>query len=575
MGVFAAIVVKNIDSRNEHTSLEVAQVEIQQSSTKSGERNSTKSNIEAGQFQEIFNHRSITEQRKALYTTLTRSSEQELKKWWIESEKIERPSHRETAQHVILRNLTAINPQEALRCLDDISIFRIDALLKTVFAEWALSQLDGAIEAATTLSSPRRNIALQAILKTRDDLSDSQRHSIAMQLESEETFLKLVSDSNASKRLAEPAESWGILLNDDVDDFLQTESLASVAEAWHAQAGLGVLSNIYSDVEDYRVRVNLVNVIAQLDPNGALDYTRGLVDENEQSYLSHTIVREWARTDALGALSAVSNYEPSLLASGLEFTLVLTWARTKPYELIENVEALSMDSRVTPLELAYGKIARRNPLEAIAKLGAVEDYVGNTSTILTNIVDNWAAVQPNVAADWVLTNFSREDPQRRMLLEQVLPSLARQDPNQAFELAMEQPAANRGSELEYFVFRQITREGDIELAKKLLPRVREESKVFAYGDIAEALVEGGKTREAMQLGTNLEDEDRRHYQEYVVYLWSNSDPKNLYESLETLPTSELQSEAAERLIWKNQDTPVLTDDQIEHANTFIQPDDEV
>ena len=256
MGVFVAMVIQSIGSPNERTSLEVAQGEFQQSSMKSGDGNLKKSNIEIGQFQEIFKHRSFTEQRKALYTILARATEQELKDWWTESQKIERLSHREIAQQVVLRNLTAINPQEALRCLDDVSIFRIDALLKTVFAEWALSQLEGAIEAATTLSSPRRNIALQAILKIRDDLSDSQRHSIAMQLESEETFLKLVSYSNASKRLAEPAESWGILINDDVDDFLQTESLAIVAEALLAQAGMGVLTKIYSDVEEYRVRTS-------------------------------------------------------------------------------------------------------------------------------------------------------------------------------------------------------------------------------------------------------------------------------------------------------------------------------
>lgn len=310
-----------------------------------------------------------------------------------------------------------------------------------------------------------------------------------------------------------------------------------------------------------------------MDPKEALDYTRGLVDENEQSYLSHLIVREWARSDALSALATVSNYEPSFLASGLEHTLALSWARSKPSELIDNVESVSMKTRVLSLEIAFGKIARRDPMEAIAKLGSVENHVGNTSTILNNIVNQWAKKQPDIATDWVLNNFSREDPQRHTLLKQVLPSLTRQDPIQAFELAMEQPAANQGSELEYSVFRQITREGDIELAKKLLPRVREKSKVFAYGDMAQALVDGGKTSEALEFGKDLEEEDRRSYQEYVVHLWSYSDPKDLYESLETLPTSILKSHAAERLIRNNLGKPLLTDDQIEHAKSFLNSED--
>ena len=572
LGFLTAMLIHSLNPLNQRATHQVFQLESPQSSTINKDRNSTKVSIEVSQFQEIFKHQTISEQRKVLYTTLARSSKQELKQWWNESQKIERKSHRETAQIAIVHYLATYDPWEAVRAIQDVPMFQFDKLLVSIYREWAITNLDDAIESVMVYWWPVRNDIIQAILETRDDLSESERREIAIQLDSEETFLKLVSDSNASQSIAEPAESWGILLDDDVDDFLQTESLAIVAEAWLAQAGLGVLSNIYSDVEEYRVKDKLVKAIAHIDPKGALDYTRGLVDENEQSYLSHSIVREWARTDALGALSAVSTFEPPYLASGLEHTVLLSWAGTEPYELIENIESVSTNTRVTPLEIAFGKIARREPLEAIAKLSSVERYIGNTSTILNNIVNQWAVNQPDVATDWVLNNFSPEDPQRRSLLEQVLPALARQDPSQAFELAMAQPAANQGSELEYFVFRQITREGDIELAKELLPRVREKSEVFAYGDIAQALVDGGKTREALELGSDLEVEDRQSYQEYVVLLWSYSDPKDLYESLETLPTSILKSHAAERLIWNNKDTQLLTDDQIEHAKSFLYSD---
>ena len=56
--------------------------------------------------------------------------------------------------------------------------------------------------------------------------------------------------------------------------------------------------------------------------------------------------------------------------------------------------------------------------------------------------------------------------------------------------------------------------------------------------------------------------------------WASISPKNLYESLEDLPTSSLKSIAALKLITINRNEPVLTDEQIKHARTFLSSDDE-
>ena len=68
------------------------------------------------------------------------------------------------------------------------------------------------------------------------------RRSIASQLSGEETFLKLASDTLASKSITEPKQSWEILLNDGVNDSLQTDSLDIVAEALREQIGFEVLN---------------------------------------------------------------------------------------------------------------------------------------------------------------------------------------------------------------------------------------------------------------------------------------------------------------------------------------------
>ena len=578
LGVLASIAVLSDGPRKKLETGDVTVSDIHQSYSKSTNGVSTASSVDVGRFLEIFKHRSISEQANALHTILSPATEQELKDWWTEAQNIERGNHRKIAQNAILQSLTTINPREALRSVEDVSAFHTDALLMSVFSQWSVSQIDGAIEAAATVSAPRRKIALQAILETRDDLTESERHSIAIQLKEEELYLKFVSDAKASHSISEPKESWDILVNDDVDNSLQEESLAIVAEAWCEQDGFEVLSNIYAEFEDLTrksdlVRVHLVRAIAHVDLYGALNYTRTLPEGPEQSNLSDIIVDEWARTDPLTALGAVSIFEPTLLASELEKQIGSVWAQTNPNELIESIEAISEEYRISPLETAFLNIARKDPLEAVTKLSSVASFVGNTSTIAKKIVLEWSRQEPDAAAEWIVNSFSLDDPQRRRLLKEVLPILARQDPNQAFELALKQPVPDEDTGLELQVITVLAREGDIELAKKLLPRVKENTKVSAFSEVGSAMVRESRTDEAVELGKDFTGTKQRNYFETVLYSWVETDPKQLYESLADLPSSSIKSIAAKALITRDRFQPYFNDDQINHTRTFLTTDD--
>ena len=573
-GILGVLVFQHFAPQNEHTKESVAESDIGPNSTHRSNSSYSEISADVARFREIFKQDTIAEQYSALHFTLSQATEQELGEWWIESKKIERASHREIAQQVILRNLSAKNPQEAFRRIDEISILQIDAALRIVFSEWAVLHLENAIQAAITLDRSRRTVALRSILEIRDDLSEAEQHSIATQLESEETFLKFLSDSKISKSIEAPEESWKMLLDDAVDDVLQTKSLTKVAEAWRAQKGFEVLRNIYLDVEDYSTKVQLLRSITQADPEGALDFVRGLPAGEDQSVLSSLVVQVWARADPQAALATVSTYAPSSLTSDLEREIARTWARTNPKEMIENVEAISPEYRAMPLATAFQYIAREDPRQAIATLGSVEHLVGNTSTLVESIVREWADQEPEIATDWVLENFTREAPERRALLEWVLRSLARENPKRAFELAIEQPSPSTGFGLDYYVMREITQEGEIELAKQLLPRVSEPSKSVVFRDMAAAMVDEGQTSEAVELGQDLEESNQRSYYQSVFASWARSNPKNLMESLEGLPSSTIKSIAAMQLITRNQRNPVFTDDQLDLARTFLNAEDQ-
>ena len=576
LGILGFLAFQHFLPQKERVTQGIAQSDVELAETESTHNLSSTKTAGIEKFEQIFTDPSPAEQYKALYNTFSQYSEKELKRWWIQSQKIERASHREIAQNVILLSLTAINPQEALGALDDASLLQKDVFSRTIFAEWAKLHLDDAIKAAAKLAGVHRSVALEAILKSRDDLTEDKRRAIAVRLEREDTYHKFFSEAKALQSTTDPRESWDILLNDDVDDSRQMGTLAIVAESWREQIGFEILSNIYqSEIKDYWIKNRLTAAIVKGDPALAFEYAQGVSEENEQSYLSKIIVGEWAHTDPLAALAAASTFEPSPLVSDLEEEIAEVWAKTKPYELIGNIELVAVESRVSPLKLAFSHIAREDPLRAIEALSTVENSVGSTTPFLQRIVNEWSLQQPEAATDWVLNNFDQEDPPLlQSLLKETLPSLARQDPIKAFEIALKQPVPIFSHGLELRVIDQLTQDGNIEIAISLLPRVRKKNtQTYAYNYVASAMVKKGRTFEALELGRNLEPERLQSFYGEVVRAWAGTDPISLYASLEDLPTSAAKKNAVSALFFNNDVYPIFKDDQLEQAKSLLDPDD--
>ena len=569
LGVLAVIVIQTLGPLSDLAVDDDIRSDAHQFLTTNGGSEPTETPVDVGKFEDILLHRSVFDQITALRNSLSLATEEELQEWWIQSQEIERKSYRESVQDVILRKLVSINPQHALQCIKEVTKFQTDDLLRSVFAEWSALQLDAAVEAAATLSVHERNIALQTILEARDDLSESELHSIATRLDGEQTLLQIESATKAYDSIAYPMESWSLLLNDDVDDSLQTEVLAIVAMAWREQVGFEVLSFIASDIEDFWDRRRLIDVIVQQDPAGALEYTQGL-SQREPSDLSSLVVAAWARIDALAALAAVNSMEQSLANVNLENVIASVWAQTKPNELIENIEKISEDLRLRTLESAFSAISRRDPLEALAKLSSVENLVVSTANIEKFIVMFGSDKNPVATTDWVIRTYSADNPRRRQLLEYSLLHLARQDPERAFELALAQPTPDGELGLESRVIYAITHEGEIELAKKLLPRVKEgRTKQSSFAWVGRAMVANLQTDEALELGEDLEESERRFYYSSVLNSWASTHPKNLFESLESLSSSALRTQAASELIRQHEFEPVFTEEQVDSIKTYL------
>lgn len=256
-------------------------------------------------------------------------------------------------------------------------------------------------------------------------------------------------------------------------------------------------------------------------------------------------------------------------ASTKSSTVSLTEFSVEPNKTVDIVGDDSAPVREPPSAILFSSIAREDPLRAISLLNSVKNDVDNVSAIVRRIVHEWSAQDSDAAADWIVEHYAIDDPLRYTLLKNTLPQLASQDPDKAFKLAIKQPNPDEGPGLDFLVFQEVVLSGELELAKNLLPQVTESTKTYAYEEIGTAMIRKSKIEDALEIGEDLIGPNQVSYYNHVMEVWAEHKPTNLYESLDNLPTSKVKSSAALQLVLSNKDEPVLTDDQIAHAKTFL------
>ena len=115
--------------------------------------------------------------------------------------------------------------------------------------------------------------------------------------------------------------------------------------------------------------------------------------------------------------------------------------------------------------------------------------------------------------------------------------------------------------------------GDIQLAKNLLPRVKENTQESAVSVVGSELVRASRTVEALELGKDFTGTKKREYFESVMYSRTDIEAKDLCESIADLPSSKIKSISARAVIIHHQISPFFNADQIEYTRSFLNAHD--
>lgn len=506
----------------------------------------------------------------ALHNTLASAGEKELLSLLEQSVAIEHTSRRQLVQGTIFRRYASLDPKSAVKQVSNMPRLQHGDLLGTVFGEWALSHLDDAVASAKRLDGFGKLAALRGILESRDDLSDAVRIEIGRQLGNERVAQNIVTQSNLSEAIKNPESAWATLIGDDLLDTAQTGTLIQVAEAWVEKDGMSVLGKISDTLTDWTSKTSVLSAVihklVQADAQSVFDFVRTMENDTHNTVIMN-VVNAWARLDPEAALAAVQSVDSKSLRNSLVHSIASTWGRSNPRDVLDNLDLLPENARDAAMSSAITALAQTAPEEA-ANLMANMD--GGEYQLMTafQVMSVWANKDPLAALEWVLNDPEIED-QRTALLPSILYQVASRDPQLAFDIALQQPIGENQIGLEAQVLSNIAY-SDIEKALALLSQVREgPTLAYALNSVGGALVRSGDIDEAWMLAQRLSDSQREAYYQSVVSSWASHDATDLYESIDSLPSDEIKSFAAMRLISFNKWSKSLDDDQVNHAKSFL------
>ena len=185
-------------------------------------------------------------------------------------------------------------------------------MLARVYAEWSISDLDGAVASIGKLDSKRQKVALESLLSTRDDLTDSHRQDLARSFEAEELAARLMNESLTFESPKDPEAAWNALTSDGFDLVSQLDLATGIATQWMEQGGFEVLPLVLDSIagkSGYDILLaRLIDSATESNPQGLHDFALEL-DESHRVTVLGRIAYAWGRRDPVRGSTSFNCFE--------------------------------------------------------------------------------------------------------------------------------------------------------------------------------------------------------------------------------------------------------------------------
>ena len=506
----------------------------------------------------------------ALYEFLNNSDEQALRKFlnglFEESERNPVGERNRINEVVFISasRFALINPEEALILAKSVPLHVRTPMLKGIFTEWCVSDLDKAVAAAANLDRDSSRTALDTIATVRDDLSDEQLRGIALELGYPDYVAHMNSEAKTVELTDDPITAWNVLAHDGLNNASQLNLFVLVAEAAIEEQGLDSLFHLrasfaddisYNELFGSRSEIfgAVVDRLVRNDPQGTWAYIESGPTETQETS------SEQSNPDDQGEVSA---RDRAYMTDVVKQLLLQSWAIVDPAAVIDGIEQVPHHLQPLACEHALGELARTEPERSVELVQTLKHLGAGKYRALRGIVEQWSVSDPYSALDWVQSASDIEPESLEELLTPALYSLVLEDPKEATKIAAAQPNSRR---LEAFVITELAKH-DLDTAIEFLPTVSESARSLSTAWVSWEAIRQGEGDRGVKLLSEFEQSSEEEVNWFMFFLtWSRENPVQLYERMDAM-TPKLRYEAAHALDYYSE--PELSQEQLDYIRTI-------
>ena len=473
------------------------------------------------------------DQSVALYMLLSDANEEFVLDLIDQAKDIKQLSERNEALSIIFSRYAAIDPAGAFLQAQEFQGTTRSRLYGHVFRYWSKSDLESALASAKLLNPTDRGAAARSILSTRDDLSLDRLYVLADELQNRSYMNYLASEWWKARAQENPRSAWQDAIVSTSGLGNRSNTLSTVAEVWWEREGFYVLDEINDSS----------------------------VSKHNKNRIFETVLFHAAKTDLKGAIATATRLKmnpSSAFVSGL----FAKWAEEDPMKVFGLADSLDPRYVFAAKHEAIQIVARESPQKAVTLLAQIGNSAG-ARRAAGSIAEAWAKTDPKSALEWYV---GREIQPSDSVLQNIMRRVIREDVDFAFE-TVSAYQGDRGKLLTNCFFDLMVNSDEIAATDFLhkLSKDKRRGPAIRIG-VKLALTDFGQ---AMDLAKTLPESNREAYYEQLIFAMSAHHRFDLFESVEDLPTPELQKYAAIQLLTWNKAEGLLTDQQVESLRSRL------
>ena len=258
--------------------------------------------LEATQFASDF------DQSVSMYLLLARAEETDLNRYINESFSISERNQRIAALSIIFARYGAVNPSEALEralALNQVTLQEKANVIRSIFNEWTVSDLEGASAAIENLPQQFQYAAISAIMWRSDFLSTDQRIQLAQQIGPNDAWIdNAVASIRSEAAKVDPRSAFYEQIRDTAHTQRRYTELFGIVRNWFEQEGVAILPEIHDALDNPNARrfvlQNLIwNAIGTktATPVEILDVVTELPNKQDAQQATEHVFRSWSNLD--------------------------------------------------------------------------------------------------------------------------------------------------------------------------------------------------------------------------------------------------------------------------------------